>query len=456
MAVIRKRLIFWLIKAYIKKSGKTILFSFILGLFIFIAILFLSKYYAYIFPFSRTQTIGIVGAYTEDGLPSEITDKLSSGLTKVAPDGTILPDLAQSWEVLDNGKEYRFHLKHGIYFSDGKEVTSDTVNYNFSDVTEIKEDKYTLLFKLKYAYAPFLVTVSKPLFDRGFSGVGSYHLAKIDINSNFVQSLTLVSAKNRDDSINYDFYPTEDSLKMAFLLGEVSEIEGISKSTYESMNLTKFKNVTITKTPDYNQLVTLFFNNDDGDLSNKKIRLALAYAIPDTFAGGQRAYSLYSPFSKYYNKDLDKYTQDFAQAKLLLLPDKTSSLSGETKPPTKLVMQTYKRYLPAAQKIAQAWKKLGITTTIQTVNDIPDSYQVFLGDFNIPQDPDQYTLWHSDAPDNITHYKNLRIDKLLEDGRETVDVKQRIQIYDDFQKFLMDDAPAVFLYYPDEYTITRK
>jgi peptide/nickel transport system substrate-binding protein len=455
MAVIRKRLIFWLIKAYIKKSGKTILFSFLFGLLIFVVILFLSKYYSYIIPFTRTQTIGIVGAYTEDALPSEITDKLSSGLTTVSTDGTIKPALASSWDTLDNGREYRFHLKRGLYFSDGKEVTSSTVNYNFSDVTEVAQDKYTILFKLKYAYAPFLVTVAKPIFDRGFSGIGNYQLEKIDTVSNFVQTLTLVSTKNRQDIINYVFYPTEDSLKMAFLLGEVSEIEGISKSTYESMNLQKFKNVTITKKSDYTQLVTLFFNNDDGDLSNKKTRLALSYAIPDTFAGGKKAYSLYSPLSTYYNNDLDKRYQDFAQAKLLLLPDKTSSLSGEEKPPSKVTIQTYNRYIPAAKQIAAAWDKLGITTTIQTVNGIPNNYQIFLGDFNIPQDPDQYTLWHSDAPDNITHYKNLRIDKLLEDGRRTVDVGQRQKIYADFQKFLMDDSPAVFLYYPDVYTITR-
>jgi len=86
---------------------------------------------------------------------------------------------------------------------------------------------------------------------------------------------------------------------------------------------------------------------------------------------------------------------------------------------------------------------------------LPTDYQIFLGDFSIPKDPDQYTLWHSEGPDNITHYKDLRIDKLLEDGRKTIDVNQRKSIYDDFQKFLLEDAPAVFLYYPNEYTITR-
>ena len=70
-------------------------------------------------------------------------------------------------------------------------------------------------------------------------------------------------------------------------------------------------------------------------------------------------------------------------------------------------------------------------------------------------DPDQYTLWHSGQMNNITNYKNLRIDKLLEDGRQTVDIQSRIKIYADFQKYLLDDAPATFLYFPDIYTVTR-
>lgn len=456
MAVIRKRLIFWLIKAYIKKWGKTILFSFLAGLIIFFALLLISKYYSRIIPLSHIQTIGLVGAYTEDALPSEITDKLSSGLTTIAANGTIEPGLASSWDVLDNGKTYRFHLKHGLFFSDGQEVNSQTVNYNFSDVTESTPDKYTIIFTLKEPYAPFLVTVSKPIFDRGFSGVGNYRLTKIDTSSNFVQSLTLVSKENVQDVINYEFYPTEDSLETAYLLGEISEIEDFSSGSFNISGLQKFSNTTYTKSTDYTQLVTLFFNNDDGNLSNKKLRLSLMYAIPTSFPDGQTASSLYSPYSIYYNKGLDTRSQDFAHAKLLLQPSSTSSLSGQVKLPSTLIIKTDKKYNDVAQLIAAAWSQLGVKTQVEDVYGIPNDFQVYLGDFSIPQDPDQYTLWHSDGPDNITHYKNLRIDELLEDGRKTVDVNQRKTIYNDFQKYLLEDAPAVFLYYPTEYTIIRK
>jgi peptide/nickel transport system substrate-binding protein len=456
MAVIRKRLIFWLIKAYIKKSGKTILFSFISGLVIFFIFVLIAKYYSYIIPFSRIETVGLVGAYTPDQPPDEVTDKISEGLTIISPDGTIKPGLASSWDILNNGKTYIFHLKQGLHFYDGQEVTSNTINYNFSDVTETKPDQYTVTFNLNDSYAPFLVSVSKPIYDKGFSGVGNYHLENIKTSYGFIQSLTLVQSKGGQNIINYIFYPTEDALKTAYLLGEVTSIEGLSQSTFASMNLQKFPNSTVSKNADYSQLVTLFFNNDDNSLSSKTVRLALAYAVPVSFTEGQTAYSLYSPYSEYYNKNLDQRTQDFSQAKSLLEPSGTSSLSGKVKPPTNLTIITSKRYIPVAQAIAAAWDNLGIKTTIEEQDGIPNAYQIFLGDFNIPQDPDQYTLWHTNGPDNITHYKNLRIDQLLEDGRKTVNVSQRETIYADFQKFLMEDAPAVFLYYPDEYTITRK
>lgn len=456
MAVIRKRLIFWLIKAYIKKSGKTILISFIAGLLIFVIFILIAKYYSYIIPFSRVETIGLVGAYTEDQLPEEITNKISEGLTTVSPDGTIKPALATSWNISKNGETYTFHLKQGLHFYDGQEVSSNTVNYNFTDVTETKPDKYTIVFKLNEPYAPFLVSVSRPIYDKGFSGVGNYHLENIKTSYGFVQSLTLVQSKEGQNIVNYIFYPTEEALKTAYLLGEVTSIEGISQSTIASMNLQKFPNTSVSKTPDYSQLVTLFFNNDDDNLSSKNIRLALAYAVPVSFKEGQTAYSLYSPYSQYYNNNLDQRTQDFTQAKLLLEPSATSSLSGQVKAPNTVTIITANRYFPVAQEIAAAWGKLGIKTTIESEDGIPNSFQIFLGDFNIPQDPDQYTLWHSQGPDNITHYKNLRIDQLLEDGRKTVDVSQRKTIYADFQKYLMEDAPAVFLYYPDEYTVTRK
>ena len=48
-----------------------------------------------------------------------------------------------------------------------------------------------------------------------------------------------------------------------------------------------------------------------------------------------------------------------------------------------------------------------------------------------------------------------KIDKLLESGRKESDQEKREKIYFDFQRYLVEDAPAVFLFHPTTYTISR-
>jgi peptide/nickel transport system substrate-binding protein len=121
-----------------------------------------------------------------------------------------------------------------------------------------------------------------------------------------------------------------------------------------------------------------------------------------------------------------------------------------------LELKALPEYSQLANQIKDLWAKIGIKTNVKIIDTFPSDFQVFLGEFNVSKDPDQYALWHSSQPNNITHYVNLRIDKLLEDGRQTVDTSARQKIYADFQKYLLDDPPATFLYFPYEYDITRK
>ena len=83
---------------------------------------------------------------------------------------------------------------------------------------------------------------------------------------------------------------------------------------------------------------------------------------------------------------------------------------------------------------------------------------MLLAFWKLPADPDQYFFWHSTQVKggNITGLKNVRIDKLLEDGRKTLNPADRKKEYVDFQKILADELPAAFLYYPYSYTVERK
>jgi peptide/nickel transport system substrate-binding protein len=114
------------------------------------------------------------------------------------------------------------------------------------------------------------------------------------------------------------------------------------------------------------------------------------------------------------------------------------------------------QYESLAKEISKYWKEIGIKTKIEVVAGVPSDFQIFLGELPVLKDPDQYTVWHTGQDSNITNYKNLRIDKLLEDGRQTYAFEERKKIYEDFQKYLIDDMPAAFLFYPYTYTLVRK
>lgn len=47
------------------------------------------------------------------------------------PDLDIVPDLATSWDILDEGNTYVFHLRQGVTFHDGTAFNADVVKWNF-------------------------------------------------------------------------------------------------------------------------------------------------------------------------------------------------------------------------------------------------------------------------------------------------------------------------------------
>ena len=67
-------------------------------------------------------------------------------------------------------------------------------------------------------------------------------------------------------------------------------------------------------------------------------------------------------------------------------------------------------------------------------------------------DPDPFSLWHSsqkrDPGLNLALYDNKSVDTLLEDARKTLNPTDRFSKYNEFQKLVIEDIPAIFLYSP--------
>lgn len=428
------RYIFRLVFTFFSKFKAIILIGIFLGGIVFFLLTLL------ILPFfnKENERIGIAGRFTPESLPLAILLQIGGGLTKINPNGDIEPNLAKSWETPDKGKTWIFTLKDSLTWQDGSSVTSQSVNYQFSDLETEKPDSKTIVFKLENPHSPFPGVLSRPIFKKGLLGTGEWKVKKITLSGEFVSTLTLLNLDGTKQV--YKFYPTEERVKLAFRLGEVDKvIDVLSLDPFETWNKLKIKSET--KTSSY---VAVFLNTQDPILSDKTTRQSLAYAIDKEKLGSIRALGPISPNSWAFNPQVKPYNYDPGKAKRDIKEGLTVNLS------TSAIL------LPVAESVAKNWEEIGIKTNIVVTSTIPSQYQALLAIFDIPQDPDQYTFWHStQTATNLTKYASPRIDKLLEDGRTELDLEARKKIYLDFQRFLVEDSPAIFLFHPTTYTISR-
>lgn len=442
----RSRYFYWILKDLSVKHTRSLLFGFIIGFVLSVSYWRLAPLITKTW-FTQAERIGVVGDFQPENLPLSIQNQISYGLTILTDDGLPLPGLASSWESTDSGRRYIFHLKKGILWHNGKQFTSADVNYNIKNVTIVPRNDYTVEAKLENPYSPFPVLVSKPLFKSGLIGVGPYRISKIRIKGNTVESINLIPQlpENNLRPKEYRFYRTESLAILAFKLGEIDTLQDISNPK----ELADWGNNKIYERVRYDRIVALFFNMKDPLMGEKSFRQALGYDLP--VFPQERAYSPISVKSWAYSNNVKKYDYDVKQAEKLLDTAKVATESPA------LTITTLPNYLDDAQTIANSWQALGIKTDIKVTNAVPDTYEVLLTAVDLSPDPDQYLLWHSTQDNtNVTYYANVKIDKLLEDGRQEFDPEKRKTIYSDFARRLVDDAPALFLYYPKTYTISRR
>ena len=393
-----------------------------------------------------TQSIGLIGRYDQNSIPEIILRQVSIGLTQIDEQGHPYPGLAESWQTKDDGKTWIFDLDNQITWSDGQPIQADQIKFNFKDVEINAPDMQQLQFKLQDPYSPFPSVVSAPVLRDNYTGIGPYKFSNFKRFSNFFKSISLVPINKESQlpNLKYIFYGTEDAAITAFKLGEVNSVIGL----LDVQEFNNWPNLKITEQINPNRFVALFFNLNKPNFKEKTFRQALAYAIKDKSGSFQRVLSPIIEESWAYNPHIKPYDYDLDRAK---------NLNGEADNAEAVSVQisTVPYLLSFAERIAADWTEFGINTQVRIINTVPDDFDVLLVTQEVPTDPDQYVLWHSTQPTNLTKYQSPKVDKLLEDGRKELDPDKRLEIYQDFQRFLVEDVPAIFLFRPVTYTISR-
>jgi peptide/nickel transport system substrate-binding protein len=78
-----------------------------------------------------------------------VMDNMNAGLVRVTPDGTKLePDLAESWQVSDDGLTYTFKMRDGLKFSDGSPIAVSDVKFSLERLRDRKDSVMGSMYKV--------------------------------------------------------------------------------------------------------------------------------------------------------------------------------------------------------------------------------------------------------------------------------------------------------------------
>lgn len=441
------RYYYWLTFSFIKKNAKVIIGSVVASFFL---VFLLINYFPLINSlfFKKSIKIGYIGRFNFQNLPTEILEEISNPLITTNAKGEIVPILVKSWEISKDQKKYTFHLKPNLTWSDGKVFTAYDINLNLKGMQMKAINNDTIEFTLGQPLSIFPIYLNKPIIKSPLKGVaGIYQVQGYNMKKGYLSYLNLSPNKEGLDYRTFVFYDNEEKMTTAYKKGEINYMETTKKPLSDFF--VNWPNTTVKRDINYGQIMTLFFNNDSELLKSKEVRKALAYAVPDFKDNGEQAGSPIPPSSWAYNPDIKKYSFNMDKAQTLY--EKNAS------PGAAINFYTFYEYIDVAEKIKENLEKIGTKVNLRVLSYMPTDYDLLLTIWNPPTDPDQYYFWHSTQNEgNITNYKNVKIDKLLEDGRKFSTIDERKKVYFDFQRNIMEDLPAHFIYYPYTYTIERK
>ncbi len=411
------------------------------GLILLVAFFIFFKFSPDLFP-RPDLTLGVIGPYSYASFPGPVANLISKPLVILDKDGRPKPELSSGWQVNNDSTLYTFKLKNGLVWNDGSTVKASDIKFNIPDVDVRYPDDETIEFKLTDSFSPFPSLLTSPVFKANtLIGMGNYKVIKEDREQ---RKLILKYMGENFPIISVSFFPDERTAKTAFELGEVEGLIGTSEG-YQVLG----ESVEQKKVRVLNKFVAVFYNTKDPVLADKNLRKALSAASPK-IEGEEIARTPLPENSWSFNSDIKE-----------VLDDPESAKSYLSKVPTALNAPITLTTIPAlsdvGEKIIKSWKQNGIEAVLRVESGIPQNFQALLLSESIPQDPDQYALWHSTQTlTNLSKYSSPRIDKDLEDGRKTGDFEKRREKYMDFQRILLEDSPATFLYFPKTQILFRK
>ncbi len=441
-----------------------------------------------------------------------------SGLLKLDEKLEPVGDIAESWNITNDGLTYTFKLRRDVKFQNGRPVTAGDFKYSWEravnpatgsnvartylgDILGVDDalagkttsitgvtvlDNYTLQVKIEAPKSYFLYKLSYPTafvvdsksVSQGTdwwrspnNGTGPFKLSQW----NQRQSLTLIrnddyyAEKPKISSIQYSFY---SGLPMDLYETGKIDVTGVS---------TDYIDAVMDKTgPFYNDLTVsshlsvgyIGFNCAQPPFDDPVIRQAFSLAIDkDKIIKliyrnmERRADGILPPGLPGYNPNVKGQAFDPAKARALV---KASRYGNAAYLPS-ITLTTY-GYGGSVSSLLQAlvyqWQEhLGVTVKIRqleteryfykTKSEIDQLYILnWIADYPHPQNFLD-VLFHSEANYNYGSYSNLQFDQLVQAASQSGDEPAGFAIYQKAEQILIDDAACIPLTFGMNYTLVK-
>lgn len=359
-------------------------------------------------------------------------------------------------------------------------------------------DDYTVRFRLRYPYGAFLAVLVNPR-----AGIIPEHLLKgVDLNTaefnrkpvgtgpfRFVEwrrGERLVMEANAQyhggrpalDRLIYRVIPDAVVLLQELRAGGVDFIESPPLTEVARLKQTQGLRVLVADNTSYNYLG---YRQDLPPFDDMRVRRAFYHAVDAGTLVRQvlqgyaaPATGQFPPSSWAFDPSVKGYPFDPARAKALLAeagwkpgPDGVLVKDGKRLSFSLRHDQANQAVKDTAVVLQEYLKNVGAEARLEPLDWPTFVKKLFASDFEAicvgwtnfhDPDPFAYTIWHSSQwkGRNFAHYKNPKVDEVLEAARRAGSQAERKRHYAEFSKLLMADAPYVFLYFPQQVYVTRQ
>ncbi len=449
----------------------------------------------------------------QDAESAQYVVHIFSGLVAIDANLKLVPDLAEKWDVSSDGKTYTFTLRKDAKFHDGRAVTAQDVKYSFERALDPKTkspvaDTYlgdivgardrlanrarevSGVKVVDDSTVQITIDAPKPYFLWQLTYTAAYVVDRANVESsktwaekpNGTGPFKLASKSTSEIVLarNDNYYGSKAGLKeVHFLLtgavmsryetGEIDMVQ-VTLSDIDRVRDTRNSLNKELKTADQFSFSYVGFDVSVAPFDDAKVRQAIAYAIDkkkltSVVVKGMAtsADGVLPPGIPGYNKNLNKLSFDPAKAKQLVseskyaakMPTITLYVIGEGAAPTGT---------PAA--IQEMLKQnAGLEVDIQLVEGatffsglLQRKYGMFITGW-IADYPDAYdfldVLFHGDSELNHGNYKNAQFDALLNAARVERDEAKRIQIYQQAEQLLVNEAAVIPLDFARDYWLIK-